>query len=174
MKTVKINTLYPEVKDYYTIDEEGKVYSEYSKRYLTPCANKNNTQNNYFRVNLQRQDGTTNRYAIHRMLMLAFRPVKDMENLQVNHIDGNKQNNDFSNLEWVTAKENINHAWDTGLSHTRRGEKSNFSKLTQEDIRRIHKLSSLGYTNRKIADIIGKCTSSNISYVLSGKTWQTK
>ncbi len=36
--------------------------------------------------------------------------------LSINHIDGNCQNNSVSNLEWVTAKENVNHAFNTGLT----------------------------------------------------------
>ena len=36
--------------------------------------------------------------------------------LQVNNIDGNKQNNDFRNLEWVTPSQNTKHAYDNGLN----------------------------------------------------------
>lgn len=172
MEICRINLLYPEVKDYYTIDKKGNVYSEYSNRYLTLCASKNSTKNNYFRVSLQRLDGTTNRYAIHRMLMMAFRPIDNMENMQVNHIDGNKQNNNFNNLEWVTIKENIHHAWTHNLSHARKGSESNFSKLSEKDIKDIFKLRDYGYTQQQIADTIGKCTRSNISYILNNKTWQ--
>lgn len=54
---------------------------------------------------------------VHRLVMMAFKPEK--EKLQVNHIDGNKENNHIDNLEWTTAKENIHHAYRTGLNNRR-------------------------------------------------------
>lgn len=53
----------------------------------------------------------TKRLRIHRLVGLMFleTPNTDPNNLQINHIDENKSNNCVSNLEWCTAKENINY-----------------------------------------------------------------
>lgn len=52
---------------------------------------------------------------VHRLIAQAFIP--NPLNLKfVNHIDGNKQNNSISNLEWITASGNVNHAYVMGLN----------------------------------------------------------
>ncbi len=57
--------------------------------------------------------GTKN-YSIHRLIALAFCP-KEQGKDYVNHIDGNSANNKALNFEWVTPKENVQHAICTGL-----------------------------------------------------------
>lgn len=52
---------------------------------------------------------------IHRLVATTFIPNTDSKKIFVNHIDGNKQNNHVSNLEWVTPSENCTHAYQTGL-----------------------------------------------------------
>jgi len=60
---------------------------------------------------------------VHRLVALAFIPNPDNKP-QVNHKDGNKLNNHIDNLEWMTSKENHQHAWDTGLFEGKRLAKS--------------------------------------------------
>lgn len=49
-------------------------------------------------------------WSIHRIVMNTFKPNVNGENLEVNHKDGNKRNNNLDNLEWVTKSENTIHA----------------------------------------------------------------
>lgn len=60
-----------------------------------------------------RKDGKNHNVMIHRLVALHF--VEGDTSLEVNHIDGNKDNNHKSNLEFVTTQENIDHAWSLGL-----------------------------------------------------------
>lgn len=76
---------------------------------------------------------------IHRTMMVTFNPVDGMDNLQVNHIDGNKQNNVIENLEWCTREENMQHAIRTGLwtPTYRPGELHPMCTLSDEQARDI-------------------------------------
>jgi hypothetical protein len=92
----------------YTIREDGEVKSRSGKvirhQFDGP---------GYARVELW-QNGSGKKYLVHRLLAQAFIPNPDGKP-QVNHIDGDKKNNDLSNLEWVTQSENQLHAYRIGL-----------------------------------------------------------
>lgn len=51
--------------------------------------------------------------SVHRLVSNCF--VEGDKTLQVNHIDGNKENNNYRNLEWVTGKENVSHTINNNL-----------------------------------------------------------
>ena len=46
---------------------------------------------------------------VHRLVLKTFNPVENMDELEVNHKDENKTNNNLSNLEWMTHLENVRY-----------------------------------------------------------------
>lgn len=68
--------------------------------------------------------GRTKRHYIHRLVLEAFSHPQEKP-LTVNHKDGNKTNNRLENLEWCTQKENVRHAFKTGLAKNHSGAKHN-------------------------------------------------
>ena len=63
-------------------------------------------------------------FYVHRIVAGAFIPNL-LDKPFINHIDGNKLNNDISNLEWVTASENTQHAYESGLMNKKQYECTN-------------------------------------------------
>ena len=53
-------------------------------------------------------------FKAHRLCLETFSPTLDTT-LEVNHLDGNKHNNNIDNLQWVTKSENMKHSYETGL-----------------------------------------------------------
>lgn len=65
------------------------------------------------------RDGQAKQIKVHKLVLAAFVGPRPSPKHQCNHRDGNKRNNVLANLEYVTASENVRHAWRTGL-HRRR------------------------------------------------------
>lgn len=75
-------------------------------------------------------------FKVHRLVAQTFIP-NPKNKPQVNHIDGNKENNKVNNLEWATNKENQIHAYKFGLSKGLKGVKSpHAKKVIQFDLKR--------------------------------------
>lgn len=107
----------------YVIDVNGNVYSRYKFKTSIVCDEWRAVKPvldkgvGYFIVTLVHEGIRKNQF-IHRLLAQNYIP-NPLNKAQVNHIDGNKQNNALSNLEWVTPKENAQHAVRIGLCDTR-------------------------------------------------------
>lgn len=100
----------------YTICKDGIVRGKEEKKQTLG-------KNGYRYVTLYANNQSKKLY-IHRLLAELYIPNPEKKRT-VNHINGNKQNNCLTNLEWHTDSENIKHAYDNGLNHG--------SKITDSD-----------------------------------------
>lgn len=97
--------------DYYLINPSGDVYSNLKNKILSQDMNRAG----YKRVCLITSTGKRN-FSIHRLVAYTFIYNPDYDYFtDVNHIDGNKENNNVYNLEWCTNNQNKRHASKTGL-----------------------------------------------------------
>ena len=95
-----------QIKDFpeYSVDEHGNIYNKNNEK-LSQCVNRNG----YLMVKLCR-NGYEKNCSVHRLVADSFYDGYH-EGLDVNHIDGNKQNNFIGNLEFCTRSENLKHAY---------------------------------------------------------------
>lgn len=93
------------INDDYSVTEDGKVFSHISNKYLKQLDNGYGYKN----VSLRGK-----RMYVHRLVAQAYVDNPN-QYLEINHIDGNKSNNHYTNLEWCTRKQNRQHAVEHGL-----------------------------------------------------------
>ena len=129
--------------------------------------------NGYRCVALQdSQNGRRENCKVHRLVAEAFIPNPENKPC-VNHMDGIKENNHLSNLEWVTIAENIRHASKIGLlkgALDARGTKNSQAKLSESDIRKIRQLKREGMLHKEIADIFN-VSRTCITNIVNRKLW---
>ena len=94
----------------YELSKKGQIRNVKTGRIL----NCNNVMNHkgYVRVTIY-HNGIQLTRNLHRLVMESFDGLKD--SMEVNHMDGDKLNNSFYNLEWVTRAENARHAASNNL-----------------------------------------------------------
>lgn len=138
---------FPEMHERYFIDETGQLYTDYG---ATKMSN-NYIRNCYMSNTLYWKDGTKKQYARHRLVLMTFCPVENMNDLQVNHKDGDKLNNKLDNLEWTTPQQNTQHAWDNNRCEKMRGENHPLHKLTEQEVLEISKKLKNNYSMSQLA-----------------------
>ena len=92
------------IKEYpmYSVSTEGRIRKNSTRKILTPSK----MRNGYLLINLFTGDGRRKKELVHRLVALTFLANEDRLP-EVNHIDGVRDNNVLTNLEWVTRKENV-------------------------------------------------------------------
>lgn len=92
-----------------------------------------------------------------------------LDHLHVNHINGVKDDNRIVNLEAVTARENVIHAYEAGLSHTF-GENHPRATLTEESVKEIYRRAWDGAGHEEIAKQC-EISAGNVTNIKNGVTW---
>jgi hypothetical protein len=130
----------PDTDEQYLISSHGRLFSVKSnkvlKTYLRPTG--------YINAHYVACGREVN-IGVHRLVAQAFIP-NPLELPQVNHKDGDKLNNNVDNLEWVTCRENIQHAINTGL------RARDVGCHTNEHMERLHKLGAKACSKPVIRD----------------------
>lgn len=118
------------------------------------------------------QNGYKVKHMVHVLVAKAFIPNPENKP-QVNHKDGNKSNNCVENLEWVTASENIHHAFKTGLRKPTHGTINGMSKLNDEVVRSIRAEYKSGTISQEKLGVKYGVSQTCIHKVVTGKRWTT-
>lgn len=136
-----------------------------------------------YRRTILRLNGVRKEVYFHVLVALAFIGARP-DGKEVNHMDLNKVNNRWDNLEYLTSSENLKHAWANGAMprgerhgrHTKpecsaRGERVNTAKLTPEKVLEIREMRRAGAFYYEIGNTFGISTSQAFN-VASGAQWK--
>lgn len=154
------------VKTEYKITNDGKVISLKGgkRKYLKI----QKYRHGYLYVNLW-VNGICYRDTIHRLVAKAFIP--NPNNLpEVNHIDGDKENNCVNNLEWSSSEDNVSHAWYNNLCSSY-GENSHLNKFKEEYIIKVCEMLMEGLQPREISELTG-ISQAMVSDIRGKKIWK--
>lgn len=147
----------------YEVSDDGRIRNNRTKRELKQFVGRDG----YARAQFA---GKTR--LIHRVVAEAF--LEEVSGKEfVNHIDGNKQNNCVSNLEWCTFGENLVHAYRCGLKSVAK-ENNPRCKLTSDDvdyIKQNYKRGDVNYGAKALARKFG-VAHQTICAVVWGQNWK--
>lgn len=159
-------------EDLYEVSDKGRVKTLRTNKRTMPkdgIMKKQINHKGYVCVGLTDKKGKSKRCLVHRLVMKTFFPIE--EELQVNHKDFDRTNNNLDNLEWVTCKQNSDHKVMNNRHH--KGEQIKSSKLKEEEvifIKRNYKPFDKEFGARPLAIKFG-VSHTNILYIAKNESW---
>ena len=117
----------------YFASKDGSIWSNKGKNKSFRKLSWRKARHGYACVGIHKEKKQYTKY-VHRLTALAWIPNHKNKD-EINHIDGNKTNNNIKNLEWVTKSENAKHS--TVVLKNNIGSKHKLSKLTEDQAKEI-------------------------------------
>lgn len=149
----------------YEVSDHGRVRNVRSMNLLKPVIG----WHGYLGVGLYSGSRIGSTQRIHRLVAAAFIGFIQ-PGMEVNHIDGDKRNNNIDNLEIVSRADNRAHAMRLGLIP--RGEANTQARLSEDDVRQIFRLKrEQRISDSELATRFG-VTSDTIGNILGGRSWR--
>lgn len=136
----------------FMVTEDGQIFSKRTNKFLVQGTSKTG-----YKVLSTKVEGVAKCLKVHRLVAEAYVPNTENKPF-VNHIDGDKTNNNINNLEWVTNRENIIHAYELGLINVTSGCDRSTSAISEEDlayVRAVYKPFDKQFGVRKLAKELG-------------------
>jgi hypothetical protein len=143
----------------YLISEKGDIFNKVTNKFRKPQVDKDGYAVIYI--------GNTN-YKIHRLVAITY--LDNPNNLpQINHIDNNRMNNHYSNLQWTTQQLNIKHKVVSGRNPV--GSESCRAKLTESEVLQIRSLYENTKVSQKSLALKFGVSQMQICYIVTRKQW---
>jgi hypothetical protein len=161
----------------YEVSDAGKIFScerikirmhngvKYESLYKRRELKLQKNRNGYICAMLCKNDGQK-LCTVHRLVAIAF-VLNPLFLPLVMHKDNDKANNNYSNLKWGTYSMNLKQSYDDE-TRSKKGEKHQFAKVTDEIVRRIRKSSLSLRELGRIYDI----NASTVGYIKRRDTWK--
>lgn len=160
----------PEYEGYYQISNLGRLKTLKREGFILNDRIRKSVkdQKGYLKLGLNKNN-KKKMFRISRLVAEAFIPNPN-NYPQINHKDGNKQNNHYKNLEWCNNSQNRIHGFRTGLIKKPIGELNPNSKLTLIQINQIRILKNL-FTINELSKIYN-ITYQQIRNIIQYKNWK--
>ena len=156
------------IESKYIINPDGEIINTETGRYMKGGLD----ARGYVRVTIREPSiGFKKAMKLHQLVAKAFIP-NPHNYTQINHIDGNKQNNSIENLEWCTSKHNVQHAHRLGLRKGQPGTSNGACTHEEYEIRNVCELIAQGLGATAIARLTG-LERGLIQDIINGRLWTT-